>query len=179
MLNRILLSLPLLALTMVPRSGFAQNQDAPKTPESQKLYKLEFVLKEVEGGKVLNARTYSTMVSVDAKNPSQNQTSIRAGGRVQYPTGVGDPKYPFFDLGVNIDCRNIKEVERGLSLNVSADISTVPSDTAAPAAVTTFRQNRWNSTAIVPLKKPTLLFSSDDPMSKRQMQLELTVTPIM
>ena len=87
MLKRTLLSLPLLALTMVPGSGLAQNQDAPKTLESQKVYKLEFVLKEVEGGKVLNARTYSAMVSADAKNT--NMTSIRAGSTVPYTDGKG------------------------------------------------------------------------------------------
>ena len=80
---------------------------------------------------------------------------------------------------MNIDCRAVKEVERGLSLNVSADISSVPSEPVPAGTAPTVRQNKWSSPAIVPLKKPTLLFSSDDPMSKRQMQLELTVTPIM
>jgi hypothetical protein len=42
----------------------------------------------------------------------------------------------------------------------------------------TIRQNRWVSTVAVPLKKPTVIFSSDDLTSKRQMQLELTATPI-
>jgi hypothetical protein len=40
------------------------------------------------------------------------------------------------------------------------------------------RSNSWSSVVIVPLKTPTLIFSSDDPASKRQMQLELTATPI-
>jgi hypothetical protein len=31
---------------------------------------------------------------------------------------------------------------------------------------------------IVPLKKPTVIFSSDDLTTKHQMQLELTATPI-
>jgi hypothetical protein len=31
---------------------------------------------------------------------------------------------------------------------------------------------------IVPVKKPTVIFVSDDMSSKRQMQLELTATPI-
>jgi hypothetical protein len=142
--------------------------------EPQKFYKLEFVVKEVEGGKVLNARTYSTTVSTD---PRESTTQIRAGGKVPYQNPSGDSKnFQYLDLGVNIDCRGIKEVERGLSLYVSADISSVPSDPAAPAAA--IRQNRWSSTTLVPLKKPTLVFSSDDPMSKRQMQLEITATPI-
>ena len=176
MLKRTLLSLPLLAVTMVPGSGLAQNQDAPKTPESQKLYKLEFVLKEVEGGKVLNARAYSTMISTDAKNAGQNQASIRAGGTVSYNDGKSPQS---ISIGVSIDCRAVKEVERGLSLNVSADIQSAPSEPVPAGTAPTVRHNQWSSPAIVPLKKPTLLFSSDDPMSKRQMQLELTVTPIM
>ncbi|HSB15461.1 MAG TPA: hypothetical protein VLE22_13460, partial [Bryobacteraceae bacterium] len=75
-------------------------------------------------------------------------------------------------------CADIKELERGLSLFVSADINSVPSDAAAPMVAPTIRQNRWSSLTIVPLKKPTLIFSSDDPTTKRQMQLELTATPI-
>jgi hypothetical protein len=177
MLKKIVLSLPLLALTMAPWPGFAQNQDASKTVESQKFYKLEFVVKEVEAGKVLNARAYSTTASADSKD--SGSTSIRASSRVPYQTATGDSKsVQYLDIGVNIDCRAIKEVERGLSLYVTANISSVPSDPAAPAAAPTVRQNTWSSLAIVPLKKPTLIFSSDDPMSKRQMQLELTVTPI-
>jgi hypothetical protein len=173
MLKRTVLSLPLLALTMAPWPGFAQNQSAPQTVESQKFYKLEFVVKEVEGGKVLNARAYSTTAVAESKD--FGSASIRASSRIplQNATSV-----QYLDVGVSIDCRNIKEVERGLSLFVTADISSVPSDPAAPAVAPTVRQNRWSSLAIVPLKKPTLIFSSDDPTSKRQMQMELTATPI-
>jgi hypothetical protein len=136
------------------------------------------VVKEVEGGKVLNARTYSTTVAADARDPGS--TSIRTGAKVPYQTATGDPKsISYLDIGVNIDCRAIREVERALSLYVSADISSVPSDAAAPLLAPTIRQNRWSSLTIVPLKKPTLIFSSDDPTTKRQMQLELTATPIM
>jgi hypothetical protein len=45
-----------------------------------------------------------------------------------------------------------------------------------PAPV--IRQNRWSSNVVVPLKKPTLIFASDDATSKRQMQLELTAAPV-
>jgi hypothetical protein len=184
MLKKTILSLPLLALTMVPGSGFAQAPDATKTVEPQKFYKLEFVVKEVEGGKVLNARTYTTTVS---DNPRDSQAQLRAGGRVPYQTTTttGDKtlqSYQYFDIGVNIDCRAVKQVESGLSLYVSANISSVPTDAVVPAAASTapptVRQNTWSSVTIVPLKKPTVIFSSDDPASKRQMQLELTATPI-
>jgi hypothetical protein len=175
MLKRTVLSLPLLALAMAAGTAFAQSQEAPKTSEGPKFYKLEFVVKEVEGGKVLNARSYSMTVAADAP------ASIRAGNRVSVHTGGG---FQYLDVGVNTDCRNFKEVQRELSLSVTAEISSVPSEpaapaiTAAPATAPTVRQNKWSSAAIVPLKKPTLIFSSDDLISKRQMQLELTATPI-
>jgi hypothetical protein len=88
-------------------------------------------------------------------------------------------------VGVNIDCRSIKEAQRDLSLYVAAEISSLPSepDQQPTTAATTrmapaVRQNRWSSWVIVPLKRPTLIFSSDDPTSKRQMQVDLTVAPI-
>ena len=178
MLKRTVPSLFVLALTMAPGAGIAQNQDASKASESPKFYRLEFVVKEVEGGKVLNARAYLTTASTD---PKAGTTQIRAGGRVPYQTMVGDLKsssLQYLDVGVNIDCRNLQELEQGLSLFVSADVSNVPAGAGTPAAAPTVRQNRWSSMTIVPLKKPTMIFSSDDPTTKRQMQLELTVTPI-
>jgi len=59
----------------------------------------------------------------------------------------------------------------------------LPSESAAPASAgtqlpPTIRQNRWSSSVVVPLSKPTVIFSSDDLTSKRQFQLELTATLI-
>jgi hypothetical protein len=39
-------------------------------------------------------------------------------------------------------------------------------------------QNRWNAGAVVSLRKPTTLFTADGASGKRQMQLELTATPV-
>ncbi len=181
MLKRTVLGLPLAALTLASGLSFAQSQDASKANEPPKFYRLEFVVKEVDGGKVLNTRTYSITVSTD---PRDSSTQIRAGGRVPIQTTTAGPtSIQYLDIGVNIDCSNVKEVDRGLSLRVSADISSVPSEPAAsttgPPLPPTLRQNRWAAMTIVPLKKPTLIFSSDDPTSKRQMQLELTATSIL
>lgn len=178
MLKKTVWSLPLLALTMLSGNGFAQAPEAPKTKDAEplKFYKLDFVVKEVEGGKVLNARAYSMTVAAN----STNLASIRTGDKIRVP-GTGGQ---YLDVGTNIDCRSIREVEGDLTLSVTADISSIPSEPAAPATMAattaaTIRENRWISTIIVPLKKPTVLFSSDDLASKRQMQLELTATPIM
>jgi hypothetical protein len=42
----------------------------------------------------------------------------------------------------------------------------------------TVRQNVWQSDVVVPLKKPTLLFASENLDAKTQMQVEVTATPI-
>ena len=77
-----------LALALTAGTCFAQN------PEPPKFYKLEFVLKEVEAAKVLNARSYSITVSTDTSQHS----SIRTGSKVPTPTGgaASPPKSTFF-----------------------------------------------------------------------------------
>jgi hypothetical protein len=141
-----------------------------------KFYKLDFTVKEVEAGRVLNSRTYSAVVSTEhVEGPLH--CSIRTGSKVPFSTGK---EYTFLDLGVGIDCRSVKEVAGQLSLYVLADISSALQEpTPSSGLPPTVRQNKWSSTVLVPFKKPTVVFSSDDMASKRQMQLELTATPIM
>ena len=136
---------------------------------SWKFYKLDFVVKEVEGSKVLNARTFSTIVHASTPGVQAAGGSIRTGSKV--PTAGN-----YIDVGVNIDTRDVKEVQGDVALSVSADISSTPADAATERPV--IRQNRWSSYVIVPIKKPTVIFASDDATTKHQMQLELTATPI-
>jgi hypothetical protein len=145
-------------------ASFAQNADV-------KFYKLDFVIKEVEGGKTVNSRNYSTTASTDKGTAA----SIRTGSKIPMTQGTGG--FNFIDVGVNIDARNLQEMGGELGLSVSAELSTAQPQ-EAPTMPVVVRQNRWSSHLIVPLKKPTVIFSSDDLNTKRQMQLELTATPI-
>jgi hypothetical protein len=169
------------AIAIALATAFAQNPEPAKNTEPGKFYRLDFVVKEIEGGKVLNARAYSLITAGD----SRETASLRTGTKVPVATGSTMQSFQYIDVGVNIDCRSIKEAQRDLSLYVAAEISSLPSepDQQPTTAATTrmapaVRQNRWSSWVIVPLKRPTLIFSSDDPTSKRQMQVDLTVAPI-
>lgn len=145
-----------------------------QTAEGVKFYKLDFAVKEVEGGKVVNSRTFSTMLSLHVPGSSSPQSSIRSGGRVPVTTGNGTS---FFDLGVNLDVRELRESAQGdVSVFITADISTIAQET--PSAIPVVRQNKWTGAVLIPLKKPTVVFTSDDLSSKRQVQLELTATPM-
>lgn len=156
-----------LALTLLAGTCFGQN------PESSKFYKLDFVVKEMEGPKVVNARAYSTIVSTAKSSPP---TSIRTGSRVPVPTAPGSAQFNYVEVGVNIDCRSVEEVASELSLLVTADINSTLQESTAVTPV--LRSNKWTSMVIVPIGKPIVVFSSDDVTAKRQMQLELTATPI-
>jgi hypothetical protein len=162
-------SLGLLAFALVVGTCLAQNQEPPK------FYKLDFVVKEVEAAKVLNARTYSIIVSTDT--PSHEHSSIRTGSRVPTSTLPGSTQVTYLDVGVNIDAWSVREVQNEVSLTVVADISSVLQESTT-STLPIIRQNKWNSSVVVPIKKPTIIFSSDDATTKRQTQLELSATPI-
>lgn len=141
--------------------------------EPARFYKLDYVVKEVEGGKTVNSRAFSTMLAPQTPGRDTPSASIRAGGRVPVTSSGGTQ---FFDLGVNIDSRDLRDLQGDLSVSINADISTIGQENSASIPVV--RQNRWSGAVMVTPKKPTVVFASDDITSKRQLQLELTVTPI-
>jgi hypothetical protein len=177
--KELIMLMPTFLLAVIV-AGACPGQSQPAKAEAAaepRYFDLDFVVKEVEGGKTINARAYSMTVSTD-----RERTSIRSGNRVPVPTaprtgsGGVSTQITYVDVGTNIDCWNTKEIQGQLTLMVTAEVSSAAETSDAPAPV--IRQVRWNSPVIVPLKKPTVIFSSDDPTSKRQMQLELTATPI-
>ena len=101
---------------------------------------------------------------------------IRTGNKVPVSTGTGPNSLTYLDIGVNIDCHGAKEIGDDLALNISAEVSSAA--TEQPTNQPLIRVTRWSSNVIVPMRKPTTVFSSDDPTTKRQTQLELTAIPI-
>ena len=136
-------------------------------PAPAKFFKLDFVIKEVDGAKLLNSRSYSLTTSDGA-----GHNSIRVGSKVPVVN-----KTQYLDVGVSIDVINIKEVQNRLSFTLAAEVSSIPAGTTSDGNPV-IRQNRWNSAVIVPFKKPTVLFSSDNLDAKSQLQIEVTAAPI-
>jgi len=106
-------------------SAMAQSSDT-----GAKFYRLDFVVKEVESGKVVNSRTYSTMVSTEAGH-GRDGGSIRAGTRIPININSPDSKEPnvqYMDVGVNIDCSAVRMTNGQLSMGVTAEVSTLAMD---------------------------------------------------
>jgi hypothetical protein len=166
------LTLIALAATLLGNTCFAQSQEA-KPEEPAKYLRLDFTVKELDSGKVVTARTYSTISSVG----SGGSCSIRTGDKVPV-SGDKGTSFTFLDVGVSIDCNSLKLAGNQLALHVAADISSLVPDASKLEGVPLVRQNRWNSSVIVSLGKATTLFSFEGSTTKRQTQLELLATPI-
>jgi hypothetical protein len=156
-----------LALTMATGTCFCEDA------EPAKFYKLEFVLREVQGAKVLNARTYSAVAATG------RMSEIRSGTKIPYVSKQGGTtEFQQIDIGVNIDVKEIKEVQNRLNFNIFVEISSIAEGAPDPTDHPVVRQNRWTSNTTVPFKKPTLLFSSDSTDAKTQTQVEVTAMPL-
>jgi len=163
-----------LAATALGAPSFAQTPEV-KPEDPGKYLRLDFTVKELDNGKVITSRSYSTISSV---GPGSS-CSIRTGDKI--PTQTGDKQFTYLDVGISIDCNSLRLIGNQLVLHVSADISGQVLDGAKPEALNgapLIRQNRWNSSTIVTVGKATTLFSFDGATTKRQTQLELTATPI-
>jgi hypothetical protein len=162
----------LLVATLAAGVLLAQD-DKPTAPTAESEYfRLNFVVKEIENGKVVNSRNYSTLMPAGGKD----RASIRATSKATMPSGSS---FQFVDVGANIDCSSMRRLQNRLAMNVEVGLSTaVPSQDKGTPTVPQIRSNRWNVPVVVTIGKPTVLFSSDDLASTRTLQLELTATPV-
>ena len=181
----------LVALT-VGHQAFAQ--EASKVPDDSKAhspskvqdlpvhyYHLSFLIQETGAdGKPTNSRNYTTNVSTD---PQGSFGYIRTGARIPITTTTAGPQsglqYQYVDVGVNIDTHHTQEIDHKLSLHLTADVSSIASPTDPglhePPVI---RQNKWDSSVLIPIGKPAVVFTSDSLDSKGGMQVVVTATQI-
>lgn len=150
------------AVLAIRGAAVAQN-DANK----REFFRLDFVLKESEGGKMVNTRSFQ-MMAVTNENAT---SSIRSGDKIPVPSvGTGGTTI-YIDVGVNLDVRRLHRTGDELELDITAEASNADTSNI-------IRQTRWNSLVTIPIRKPVVIFSSEGPSAKRQLQLEITATPI-
>lgn len=160
---------------------WAQDQAKPAEPakaaEPVHYYHLEMVVQELgTDGKPTNSRTYTTTVSTD----DRGSASIRTNSKIPIVTGssAGNTSFQYQNVGVNIDARGAREVGRQLSFNLTADISSVAENRDANLHEPIIRQNRWQAVVLIPVGKPSVVFTSDALDSRGSMQLAVTATPM-
>lgn len=152
-------------LALLCLGGVCFGQETKPDAQPPKYYRLDFTVKEIQAGKVTNSRSYSVTIA----SPGL-KVEIRAGEKI--PSGQFT-----FDVGVNIDSRDARMIGDRLGLIVAAEISAL-ADPPEKQSTPIIRQTRMDSAVLVPLRKPTVIFSSDEPFSKGNLQIEMTATPL-
>jgi hypothetical protein len=165
----------LFALLLLVAIAVDAQEAAPRPAKAPRhFYKLSYVLKESDEGKVVNQRTFVVSGSTgDVTMIGKYASRLRAGSR--YPVR-DEGKANYIDVGVNIDT-SLEEVPEGLAMDTTAEISSLGGETSATGSAPVLRQVRTNAQAVVALSKPFVLFTVDDPASRHQFQLEVTAVP--
>jgi hypothetical protein len=167
---------------VAPLPVWAQDTTKVSTSETPAhYYRLNFTVEDVnDAGKVDNTRTYIATIATGQGGRQQ----IRTGSRIPIATGTssGSTQFQYIDVGVNFDVLQVKEAGEKLSFSLKAEISSLGQEqhpiAGTPVGDPVIRQNQWDSAVLIPLGKPTVVFSSDDLDSKGKMQVELTATKV-
>lgn len=147
-------------------------KNAEESGKALSAFRLDFSLIESEEGRKINTRHYS-MNLVPGYTPS-NQ--IKIGSRIPVEGKQGDMQY--IDVGTNIWSR-LTERGDALQLEVHADLSNFANpEQESRTAMPLLRQLQINASTVALAGKPTILGIVDDPNSKRQFELVVTVTKL-
>jgi len=140
-------------------------------------YRLDFSVNEMEDGKKINTRQYS----MNSRPGDGNE--IKIGTRV--PVEVKQGEFQYLDVGTNIWCRLRDEADMStlgsnVLLNLRAELSNfaLPDQQQAQQFHPVVRQLKIEASTIATPGKLLVVGVVDDPNSKRQFQLEVTVTKL-
>ncbi len=164
------------------RAQEAPNESKPAKTKVVQAYRLDFSFSELEGEKKINTRHYSMDLTSGQTN------DIKIGSRVPVTTFVNNKdsgpgtQYQYIDVGTNINAQlrpipNSDEEE----LVVRSEISSLdpsPEGGSWPNVGPVIRQIKITGSTILVEGKPLMVGSMDDPTSKREFELEVTVTKL-
>jgi len=175
-------------LVILPLALLAQEAPKPAPPKPTHVYKLDYLLTELEGGKKTDSKDYTVLLDGDRTG------RLRVGTRIPVTVGTpvdvpgGRPQYQYMDLGVIIEAtaRPGSLTDNTLGLRTRVEASSIATPTAESGKAATIgslaqpivRNFTGESDVTVPFNKPTTLFTLDEPNSKRSFQVQLTPTEI-
>jgi hypothetical protein len=139
---------------------------------STSAYRLDFLLNELEDGKRVNARQYS----LNLVPGFQGAQELKIGARVPVEMKQGEMQY--IDVGTNLWARLIP-VGDVVELEARADLSSFADpEQQTRTSMPLLRQLHISGSTIATSGKAIIVGIVDDPNSKRQFQLEVTVNKL-
>jgi hypothetical protein len=189
MRKRIALFVAVICIGLVSglRSASAQDESKKEAPaQSRKFepvqpYRLDFAFNEVSDGKVLNTRHYSMNLTASESNEIKIGTRVPvAAASSTNSSASAQVQYQYLDVGTNIWAQ-LREHGEELLLVVRSDVSNLDTSNESEhtsVSLPIVRQIKISGSTLLVVGKPILIGSMDDPNSKRQFQLEVTVTKL-
>jgi hypothetical protein len=169
-------------LVILPLALLAQEAPKPAPPKPTHVYKLDYVLTELDGGKKTDSKNYTLLLDGDRTG------RLRVGTRIPVAMTAPETKWQYMDLGVVIEAtaRPGSLTDNTLGLRTRVEASSIATPTAESGKAATIgslaqpivRNFTGESDVTVPFNKPTTLFTLDEPNSKRSFQVQLTPTEI-
>jgi hypothetical protein len=158
---------------------------AVKVEDSVDAYRLDVSFNELEDGKKLNTRHYS--IDLTGGRPGDIKIGTRVpvvtancnSSSASSPSAGASEQYQYLDLGTHLSAQLTNHA--GNELHVSGDVSSLDTSAGPDAGARLgpiIRQIKIEGSTALVLGKPILIGSADDPNSKRQFQLEVTVTKL-
>lgn len=130
-------------------------------------YRVEIRVRE-SGDKAPSSRTYSILVK------PRELAKLRIGPQI--PIETADKTKTYLSAGKNIDCLIRSETERTVSVRAIVEFSDVSLDEHGTPQSSfgdpVMQQLRMESTVILELGTPSVIGSFEDPVSKRNIQIE-------
>ena len=154
-----------------PKASTSESSDSAEKAEKDRMlssgnFQLDFAISENEDGKLINQRHYMMKVSGDGSG-----NEIKIGTRVPVTSGPGQGTY--IDVGTNLQA-----FIRGDLLTANIELSSLAATDKEVTAAPMVRQLKMTGRTPVITGKPISVGTADDPYSKRQFQVEVTITKI-
>lgn len=160
------------------QEGTKESQGVPAKVQPLQSYRLDFSFNEIADGKTVNTRHYSMNMTAGNSNEIKIGTKVPVAVAPASPS-VPTPSFQYVDIGTNI-WSQLREHGDELMLVVRGEVSNLDTDNGEHAGTSNpvIRQIKISGDSLLVVGKPILIGAVDDPNSKRQFQLEVTVTKV-
>lgn len=142
-------------------------------------YRLDFSFNELADGKISNTRHYSMNLTAGESNEIKIGTRVPVAS-ASSPSPGSSVQYQYLDVGTSIWAQ-VREHGDEWLLIVRSEVSNLDTSNDSEhgnGALPIVRQIKLSGSTLLVVGKPILIGSMDDPNSKRQFQLEVTVTKL-
>ncbi len=141
-------------------------------------YRLDYTIKELDDGKVINTRSYSMLVQ-SSEERGRALGYVRAGSRLPVMTTNKDGQNTttYMDVGIEINAQLYALEGGNLMLSTNAEVSSLatPESTSGNPIL---RAIHTNTSSEITAGKVSQFAVMDDPVSKHRFQFEVMATKL-